>query len=178
MSSPFADSTTALQAHHGFATAALNVGVHRISTAIPPKAPVSMGGQGCNKVVNVPSAVEADKAAPAAELPSERTRLECPHCERPSIIRSSRRMSKLTREIAYCCLNPECGHTFVAMTEIVRTLSPSATPDPSVHLPLSSHVRRDLLRAQMDYAHLSPHSPMFTKPVTGDLFAAGPPPAD
>lgn len=174
MSSPFTDSTKALQAHHGFAHAALGVGVHRISTAIQPQTLVGTGSQSCYKA----APAQEDKAAHTAELPSERTRLECPHCERPSIIRSSRRMTKLTREIAYCCINPECGHTFVALTEIVRTLSPSATPDPSVHLPLSSHVRRDLVRAQMDYAQQSEHKPQFSRPVTGDLFAAGAPPAD
>ncbi len=180
MNNPFADNTTALQAHHGFARAAFGVGVHRISSAIPSQKLVGKDVQSCYKVAPEPAAVpmQEDKAAHTTELPSERTRLECPHCERPSIIRSSRRMTKLTREIAYCCINPECGHTFVALTEIVRTLSPSATPDPSVHLPLSSHVRRDLVRAQMDYAQQSEHKPQFSRPVTGDLFASGALPAD
>lgn len=87
-------------------------------------------------------------------------------------------MSRLMRELTYACTNPECGHTFVAMTEIVRTLSPSATPDPSVQLPLSSHVRRDGMRVVLDNAAESEHQPRYTLPTTGDLFAGPPPEPD
>lgn len=44
-------------------------------------------------------------------------------------------------EITYMCKNPECGHIFVAGLEVLRTLSPSAIPDPSVHIQLSKHAR-------------------------------------
>ncbi|MFC4623093.1 ogr/Delta-like zinc finger family protein [Comamonas nitrativorans] len=101
----------------------------------------------------------------------EAMRLRCPHCECPCVIRSSEQMSVLTRQSVYYCVNAECGHTFVALTEIVRTLSPSATPDPSVNLPLSSHVRRDLLQVTLEHAGVAPHCTRFTKPVNGDLFA-------
>lgn len=107
------------------------------------------------------------------KLRAERQRLDCPHCEWPCLVRTSVRLSNLTRETMYACVNVECGHTFVALTEIVRTLSPSATPNPSVNLPISSHVRREVLRAQMDHAQTAVHATLFTKPVTGDLFAAG-----
>lgn len=178
MSSPFTtDSNQALQAHHGFAQAAMGVGVRRISTSNQPPKVVGTSAHGCYKPVPIVAPTQDDRTAQATELPSERTRLECPHCDTPSLIRSSRRITKLTREVTYCCNNPECGHTFVAHTEIVRTLSPSATPDPSIHLPLSTHVRRDLVRAQMDYAQQSPHCPVFSK-LTGDLFGGNAPPAD
>lgn len=125
--------------------------------------------QGCDKVVS---------GKPFKGTHKESMRLQCPHCEHPCVIRTSEQMSKLTRQSVYCCVNPECGHTFVANTEIVRTLSPSATPDPSVVLPLSSHVRRDMLRVQLDHAATAAHTTRSTAPVTGDLFTQGIPPPD
>lgn len=107
---------------------------------------------------------------------AEGTRMACPHCDFDSVIRTSMLMTKLMRETTYACTNPECGHTFIALTEIVRTLSPSATPNPSVNLPLSSHVRRDVLRTVLDHAGEAAHTPQFTQPVTGDLFMGGSPP--
>lgn len=105
----------------------------------------------------------------------ESSRTLCPHCDFPALTRTSTQLSKLVKRSMHSCTNPECGHTFVTHQEIVRTLSPSATPDPSVLLPLSSHVRRDLLRATLENASESEHSTQFTKPVNGDLFAGGPP---
>lgn len=111
-------------------------------------------------------------------LPRERTRLHCPHCDAPALIRTSVQITVLTRETTYCCTNAECGHTFNALTEIVRTLSPSATPNPSVNLPLSTHVRRDLMRATLDHAQPSDYAPQNTRPVNRDLFEARPPPPE
>ncbi|KGH12134.1 transcriptional regulator [Comamonas thiooxydans] len=85
-------------------------------------------------------------------------------------------MTKLMSERTYQCTNPECGHTFIALVEIVRTLSPSATPDPSINIPLSSHVRRDVMRTVLDHAEEAAHQPRYTKPITGDLFACESPP--
>ena len=107
---------------------------------------------------------------------AEGPRMACPHCEFDSVIRTSMAMTKLMRETTYQCTNPECGHTFIALTEIVRTLSPSATPDPSINIPLSSHVRRDVMRTVLDHAEEAHHQPRYTKPVTGDLFACESPP--
>ena len=76
-------------------------------------------------------------------------------------------------EVTYGCSNLECGHTFVANTEIVRTLSPSATPDPTVKIPLSSHVRRNMMRVVLDNASEAEYQARYTTPVTGDLFAGG-----
>lgn len=166
MNSPFtARPEGALRTHGSFALAALAVGTRRVEGGKPALAAVGAPAQERNKV-----------AAEPAELPREKHRLPCPHCEQPAVIRTSVQMSRLMREYMFCCTNPECGHTFVAITEVVRTLSPSATPDPSVSLPWSTHVRRDLLRTQMDGEALAEHSPRFTRPVTGDLFAAAPPP--
>lgn len=59
-------------------------------------------------------------------------KINCPHCSSVANIRSSRRVTRFTRELYCQCSNLECGHTFVALTEVVRTLAPSNTPDPEV----------------------------------------------
>jgi len=131
-----------------------------------------------------------NKVSPKAEKKSSKTdlagararkgmkdcsRTMCPHCEFPTTTRTSVRLSKLVKSSTHICSNPECGHTFLTHTEVVLTLSASSTPDPSVSLPLSSHVRRDLLRATLEHSGQAEHSTQFTKPVNGDLFAGGTP---
>lgn len=64
----------------------------------------------------------------------------CPHCTKPAQARSSRELSRTLREIFYACSDPECGHTFVANLEAVRTLSPSAKPNSEIRLPISPAV--------------------------------------
>lgn len=76
-------------------------------------------------------------------------RMRCPHCKSIATIRSSYEVSDLTRESFMACRNTACGHTFAAITEIHRTLSPSSIPNPKVRLPLSVHVRRKDLCAQL-----------------------------
>lgn len=66
----------------------------------------------------------------------------CPHCKSRALTRSSKEVSPILREVFYQCPDPECGHTFVVHAEAVRTLSPSAKPDPLVYLPISEHTRR------------------------------------
>lgn len=116
--------------------------------------------------------------AKGRELRAESTRMRCAHCRMDAVIRTSWEMTILMRETTYACTNPECGHTFVALTEVHRTLSPSATPDPAINIPLSSHIRRDSMRVVLDHAGEAAHQPRYTPPVTGDLFANGPPRPD
>ncbi|SDC10155.1 Ogr/Delta-like zinc finger [Cupriavidus sp. YR651] len=59
-------------------------------------------------------------------------RMDCPHCGSKSNIRSSRPVSRMTRELYCQCTNLDCGHTFVSLVEVVRTLSPSSIPDPDI----------------------------------------------
>ena len=66
----------------------------------------------------------------------------CPHCKAKAQVRTSKEITPILREISYSCPDPECGHTFVVHAEAVRTLSPSAKPDPLVYLPISEHTRR------------------------------------
>lgn len=76
-------------------------------------------------------------------------KMRCPHCESSATIRNSREISNLTRESYLVCNNPACGHVFAAITEINRTVSPSAIPNPKVRLPLSVHLRRRVLIEQL-----------------------------
>ena len=107
------------------------------------------------------------------KLRYEGTRFPCPHCKATSEIRTSRMVSATMRESIYQCTNVECGHTFIVDAEASRTLSPSATPDPTVNIPLSTHVRRDMVRVVLDNATEAVYQPRYTMPVTGDLFAGG-----
>jgi len=70
----------------------------------------------------------------------------CPHCRSLSIARSSRELSVTMKEIYYQCMNPECSHSYVVTHEVTRTLSPSAMPDPSVSLPISTHTRDRVMK--------------------------------
>lgn len=70
---------------------------------------------------------------------SFRVQIKCPHCGAYAMARTSREQSKTLREITYQCSDVECGHTYVANLEIVRTLSPSAKPNAAVRLPISAH---------------------------------------
>ena len=67
--------------------------------------------------------------------------IPCPHCQCRVRAAKSRTMSTLMKEITYMCQNPECGHSFVASLEVLRTLSMSAIPNPEVRIHLSQHVR-------------------------------------
>ena len=96
-------------------------------------------------------------------------RMMCPHCKDMAYTRSSLQLTGTSRETIFACRNPECGHTFTAVTEINRTLSPSAMPDPRVVLPLSSHVQRGLLAHQLQAMPGAPYTQK-SPPVTRDLF--------
>lgn len=102
----------------------------------------------------------------------EGTRTACPMCDASSEIRTSQAITKTMRESTYQCTNVECGCTFVVVAEINRLLNPGATPNPKVNIPISSHVRRDMLRVLLDNAREAAHDARYTLPVTGDLFAA------
>lgn len=67
-------------------------------------------------------------------------RITCPHCRHMTVIRTSRAASRLTRESQCACQNPACGHVFRVITEVVETIVPSGTPDPSIFIP-SIYVR-------------------------------------
>jgi hypothetical protein len=84
-----------------------------------------------------------------------RVTIKCPHCRSRSRAVKSREMTVTMREVTYACTDPHCGHTWVAGLEVMRTLSPSATPNPAVNIPMSSHVQRRLLATQLDVAPMA-----------------------
>jgi len=100
-------------------------------------------------------------------------RLMCPHCKDMAYTRTSEQLTTTSRWTIFVCRNPECGCTFKAVTEINCMLSPSATPDPSVVIPLSSHVQRGLLSQLLQTMPTRQHTRL-SPPVTGDLFDALP----
>lgn len=63
-------------------------------------------------------------------------RVKCPHCNSMARIRTSKTVTPLHREIYFQCSNVHCGHSFVAACDIIRTISPSLIPNPSIHLPV------------------------------------------
>lgn len=73
----------------------------------------------------------------------------CPHCKGDARVRSSRSLTPTCKQLYLQCSDIECGHTFVAAIEILRTIVPSAAPDPQVHLPIAAP-RRKLVAANDD----------------------------
>lgn len=116
---------------------------------------------------------KARKSHQGRKLRYEGTRFPCPMCKTSCEIRTSYMPSDTMRESFYQCVNVECGCTFVFTGEISRLLNPGATPNPKVNIPLSTHVRRGMVRMVLDNAGEAAHEPRFTLPVTGDLFAGG-----
>ncbi len=100
----------------------------------------------------------------------------CPHCKDWAFTRSSTQMTNTSRESFYVCRNFECGHTFSVVSTINRTISPSATPDPTVVLPMSSHIQRTLLQHQLQAMPIATYLPTLSRPMNRDLFDSDPRP--
>jgi transcriptional regulator NrdR family protein len=69
-----------------------------------------------------------------ATIPS----ITCPHCKSRASIRTSSAVSDLFRQIRFRCENDECGHVFAADLVVVRTIVPSAIPNPAIKLPFAN----------------------------------------
>ncbi|SDA21729.1 ogr/Delta-like zinc finger family protein [Sphingomonas sp. NFR15] len=65
-------------------------------------------------------------------------RITCPHCGTRTIVRSSEQVTPTYREVRLSCENEECGHTMLAGISIIRTIRPSARPNPDVMLPIGN----------------------------------------
>ncbi len=120
-----------------------------------------------------PRAMSFTANHPKRKVRRESRRISCPHCNWPATVRTSETVSELTRQTTYSCTNWECGHNFKTLEEIVCSLTPSSTPNPAIHLPLSSHVRRGLLQRQLDQERTVDHTPQNSAPGTLDLFEDG-----
>ncbi|WP_253250853.1 ogr/Delta-like zinc finger family protein [Sphingomonas melonis] len=64
--------------------------------------------------------------------------IACPHCQSRCIVRNSYDVTAMVRELRMTCENVDCGHVFVGQLSVVRTLRPSAQPNPAVHLPFGT----------------------------------------
>lgn len=149
-----------------------------------PSLPSFLGGSTSEPVTTATKSVvkEAAETSSKNDLLGNRartgmkdgSRIRCPHCDFPTTTRTSERLSKLVKRSSHICTNPECSYAFLTHTEIVLTLSLSSIPDPSVSLPLSSHLRSELVKATLKHSSQVEYTPQFTKPVSGDLFEEPP----
>lgn len=71
-----------------------------------------------------------------------RTSTACPHCGAATRTRTSRRSTALVRDSQIYCIDATCGATYASQTVIVHQISPSARPNPAVHLRLAPPRRR------------------------------------
>ena len=63
--------------------------------------------------------------------------INCPHCDNPAQVRTSRSVTPLFREIYFQCDDfIECGHTFKASLSVMSTLNPSRRPRPGIRIPI------------------------------------------
>ena len=98
-------------------------------------------------------------------------RLRCPHCNSLSTILSSEAVSSTVTRHYVVCRNLECAHAWRATTEADITLSLSAMPSPLVVLPLSAHIRRDVILAQLHGPTTNEYEPRRPKAYQTDMFA-------
>jgi hypothetical protein len=68
--------------------------------------------------------------------------LDCPHCEAPTRVRTSRDVAPTFRQLQLQCTNADCGATYGADITITHGISPSAIPNPAVTLRMVSPRRR------------------------------------
>lgn len=66
---------------------------------------------------------------------------KCPHCGSTSLIRTSRALSPLVKEVYYRCNDFVCGHTFKVVAEAVETISPPSVPNPAIAAALDKRSR-------------------------------------
>lgn len=81
-----------------------------------------------------------------------RAHFKCPHCGASSIVRTSYLVTDLIRESLHVCTNVLCGHTFMSLTEIVQTLSPSSMPRSDVCLPSYTNAELQVVKERIEGA--------------------------
>ncbi|MDB0511351.1 ogr/Delta-like zinc finger family protein [Ralstonia solanacearum] len=62
-------------------------------------------------------------------------KITCPHCASRLLIRTSRGMGLLSRELNVQCPNVECAYTGVYILSAARTIAPSMKPNPKAYVP-------------------------------------------
>lgn len=63
--------------------------------------------------------------------------MTCPHCDSRALQRRTRAITPLTREKTYRCNNDDCGHIFVSIEEIQRTVVPPRIKRDGINLRMS-----------------------------------------
>ena len=64
----------------------------------------------------------------------------CPHCGTKAFARHPGKTDVMYRELYYHCRDTlACGHVFVVGMEILRTIRPSAMPNPAIRLPITPY---------------------------------------
>ncbi|PWF64933.1 transcriptional regulator [Shewanella sp. BC20] len=63
--------------------------------------------------------------------------ITCPHCDCRALQRRTRAITTLTREKTYRCNNDDCGHVFVSIEEIQRTVVQPRTRKEGINLQTS-----------------------------------------
>lgn len=87
-----------------------------------------------------------------------RAHFKCPHCGSSSIVRTSYLVTDLIRESLHVCTNALCGHTFMSLAEIVRTLSPSSMPRSDVCLPSYTSAELQTVKQRVEGAGKQRHA--------------------
>ncbi|MFW2077511.1 ogr/Delta-like zinc finger family protein [Acinetobacter sp. ULE_I010] len=62
---------------------------------------------------------------------------KCPHCGSSLPVRSSEMESPILKRLYLQCSNFDCSFSAQAFLEIKYQLSPSGTPNPEIHIPVS-----------------------------------------
>jgi len=91
--------------------------------------------------------------------------MHCPHCGSRAQVRTSTALSPTMRQVYFLCNNLVCGHSWVASLEAMRTISPSAIPNPAVDLPI---MRRDEVLALDAVLHPSHQRSLFDETASSD----------
>lgn len=91
--------------------------------------------------------------APPGPLESRKRRrhlIACPHCGHFARVRTSRLLAAVYAEAYMQCDNHLCGHVFVCAVQVLRSVSPSACPNPEIHIPLARNVLASVLGQQLE----------------------------
>lgn len=63
--------------------------------------------------------------------------MNCPHCRTRARVQTSVELSATMRRVYMQCPNLACGHSWSAILEAERTISPSGIPNPAIDLPIA-----------------------------------------
>lgn len=74
---------------------------------------------------------------------------KCPHCKSKAVYSKSTELTPCYRRITFRCSNDDCGHIFVCGLNVEYTNTLSSIPDPTIRIPLSKHIKKYALAAQL-----------------------------